>query len=108
MSADLVEGVTLAAVGAADQGISHVVQLLLHVVDELLGKVTPEVTRGAPEVAPEVLLLPVAVVGAARPLEDGVAPLTLEVGLDARGVVGLQFEHLVGVLALEAVDELIS
>ena len=52
---------------------------LLHVVDEVLGKVTPETARGAPEVAPEVLLLPVAVVGAARPLEDGVAPLALEV-----------------------------
>ena len=50
---------------------SNKIAHLLHVVDELLGEVAPEAACGAPEVAPEVLLLPVAVVGATRPLEIG-------------------------------------
>ena len=46
-------------------------------VDELLGEVAPEAAGGAPEVAPEVLLLPVAVVGATRPLEIGLDILNM-------------------------------
>ena len=102
---DLVHGEVVLAVWAVDVGVGQV-PLLVHVVDEVLGKVLLDLAAGAPEHAPAVVLLAVDVQPAARPAEYLVAPLALGEGVgDALLVVGLDLLHLEGGLALRAVDE---
>ena len=52
---DLVHGLVVLAVRAVDEGVGQVT-LLVHVVDDVLGKVLLHLAAGAPEHAPAVVL----------------------------------------------------